>query len=682
MVRFVNTTDAPIEGLTLSMNLPKGWKASVDGNKQMAVNYAVAPGQAVVAEFDVQAGSASFNGDLEAVASWDGAAARERAHLKVRSTDAVKINEFSVTDGFIELYNAGDEEVNLSGWTVRQHAANVPAFSDITIPSGTKLAPKAFYVLGMAGSGLAVDAAKGDEVIYVRSVEGIQPGDEIVLGKEKYTVKAVNAPEPAPAAPGRNPFGRGFQPAGAPTTVWQPLPGGHGIEFPAGSTNIPVTSTAHFQVGQKMAIGYGTDRPAVSRVLEKYEVVTVTEVGKPGTQGYLSMDAKPGDTNIKVSSTANISVGDRIRLDINSEGHGIETVTVTAVGTPSARNTLNGPLHEDEDPGTGLDIAEPLQFAHASNMPYSVNGTGITFEPATKFAHYSNEPVLALCFSLELEQPLKSAHAINEPVVAGSAGFSGKADLLFGGPALSQSAGNITLRDAKGNVADALNYGLVVDPYLAEGYQADSGLEQDGNFVRVPYPARRGFGFGAGPAPAVASLSAGRFPDGNDLDDNKFDFSVQQAQNLALAAEAGATNLKVTSVEGFVEGGPIVVGNTEVLTVAKVGTPGSTTLQFPAGVGTKTLVVVSAMNFTPGQEVLVGGENAVVSEVFFPRGWWVPREQQVHKLVLAAPLRKAHSVGEDVSGSGVTLSAPLKAAYPAGAAVASAQPTPGAANRY
>ena len=534
----------------------------------------------------------------------------------------------------------------------------------------------------MAGSGLAVDAAKGDDVIYVRSVAGIKPGDEILLGKEKYTVKAVNAPAEEPAAPGRMPFGRGMVPAGAPTTVWQPLPGGHGIEFPAGSTNIPVTSTAHFQVGQKMAIGYGTDRPAVSRVLEKYEVVTVTEVGKPGTQGYLSLDAKPGDTNIKVSSTANISVGDRIRLDIDSEGHGIETVTVTAVGTPSARNTLNGPLREDEDPGTGLDIAEPLQFAHASNMPYSVNGTGITFEPATQYAHYSNEPVLALCFSLELEQPLKSAHAINEPVVGGTAGFSGKADLLFGGPALSQSAGNITLRDVKGNVADALNYGLVVDPYLAEGYQADSGLEQDGNFVRAPYPARRGFGFGAGPAPAVASLSAGRFPDGNDLDDNKFDFRVQQAQNLALAAEAGATNLKVTSVEGFVEGGPVVVGNAEVLTIKQIGTPGATTLQFPAGVGTKTLVVVSAMNFTPGQEVLVGGEPAVVAEVFFPRGWWVPRDQQVHKLVLAKPLRKAHGIGEDVAGTGLTLAAPLKAGYPAGAAVASAQPTPGAANRY
>ena len=683
VVRFINTTDAPIEGLTIALNAPKGWKATVEGNPQLQVPYAVEPGQAVVAEFDVTAGSASFNGDLEAVADWKDAAGRERARLKVRSTEPVKINEFSITDGFIELYNASDAEVNLSGWTVRHHAANIPFFSDIKVPSGTKLAPKAFYVLGMAGSGLAVDAAKGDKVIYVRSVEGIKAGDEVVIGKEKYTVKAVNAPAPAaPAAPGRSPFGRMQQPAGTPTTVWQPLPGGHGIEIPVGSTNIPVTSTAHFEVGQKMAIGYGTDRPAVSRTQEKYEVVTITEVGKPGTQGYLSMDAKPGDTNIKVSSTANISVGDKIRLDIASEGHGIETVTVTAVGTPSARNTLNGALRPDEDAGTGLDIAEPLKFHHASNMPYSVNGTGITFEPATKHAHYSNEPVLALCFSLELEQPLKSAHAINEPVQAGTAGFAGTPDLVFGGPALSESAGNITLRDAKGNIADALNYGLVVDPYLAEGYQADSGLEEDGNFVPVPYPGRRfGFGFG-GPQPQTASLSAGRFPDGADLDDNKNDFRVQRAMNLQMPVGPGATNLKVSSVDGLVEGGPIVVGNGEVLTVAKIGTPGATLLRGNSGAGARTIVVASAQNFAPGQDVLVGDELAVVAEAIIPRGWWMPREQQVNKLVLAAPLRKAHQDGEPVAGTGVTLSAPLQAAYPAGAAVSTAKPTPGAANQY
>ena len=69
-----------------------------------------------------------------------------------------------------------------------------------------------------------------------------------------------------------------------------------------------------------MAIGYGATYPAVAKAIEKYEVVTVTNVGKPGTQAWLSADAKTGQTNIKVSSVANISVGDKIRLDIDSEG--------------------------------------------------------------------------------------------------------------------------------------------------------------------------------------------------------------------------------------------------------------------------------------------------------------------------------------------------------------------------
>ena len=149
-----------------------------------------------------------------------------------------------------------------------------------------------------------------------------------------------------------------------------------------------------------------------------------------------------------------------------------------------------------------------------------------------------------------------------------------------------------------------------------------------------------------------------------------------------MPAGPGATNLKVSSVEGLVEGGPIVVGNAEVLTIAKIGTPGATVLQTAASAGTKVLAVVSASNFIVGQDVLVGNESATVAEVIVPRGWWLPREQQVHKLVLETPLRKAHSASETVVGTGVTLSAPLQAAYAAGAAVASERPTPGAANRY
>jgi hypothetical protein len=88
------------------------------------------------------------------------------------------------------------------------------------------------------------------------------------------------------------------------------------------------------------------------------------------------------------------------------------------------------------------------------------------------------------------------------------------------------------------------------------------------------------------------------------------------------------------------------------------------------------------MGFVPGQEILVGEEEAIVAEAIVPRGWWMPREQQVNKLVLRAPLRKAHAVSDSVSGTGITLSAPLKAPHAAGAPAATGQPTPGAANQY
>ena len=158
------------------------------------------------------------------------------------------------------------------------------------------------------------------------------------------------------------------------------------ITIPAGSTNVPSGDERRrggFEsVGQKIGIGYGATYPAVAKAVEKYEVVTVTEVGKPGTQAWLAADAKAGDTNIKVSSVANISAGDKIRLDIDSVGHGIETVTVTksrhAVGLQPFNNLAGA------DPGTGLELAEPLKFNHASNIPFSVRGTGISFQAGNR----------------------------------------------------------------------------------------------------------------------------------------------------------------------------------------------------------------------------------------------------------------------------------------------------------
>ncbi len=257
------------------------------------------------------------------------------------------------------------------------------------------------------------------------------------------------------------------------TTLWQPLPDGPMMTIPVGSTNVPVTSAAGFAVGEKIALGYGDSYPAVARDTLKYEIATVTAVGKPGTQAWLGADAPAGATNIKVTSVANISVGDKIRLDIDSVGHGIETVTVAKVGTQATRSNLiaevnagatnikvrraegfaigdtvnvgtpanletvtvssvgsSGPAGSGieispvlakthiatetvMDLGSGLDLAAPLKFSHASNMPFSDRGTGISFRPATAFVHFSNQPVQALGTGITLSAALAKDHAID-----------------------------------------------------------------------------------------------------------------------------------------------------------------------------------------------------------------------------------------------------------------------------
>ena len=522
-VVFVNTTGAAIDDLELSIVTPRRWKAFVAGTREKSrkVGYTVEPGQRVVVAFDVTSPRKAFNGDLTAKASWTGRNGKcsETAIEKVRNVSPVKINEFKVngSDSFIELYNAGSRKVNISKWTIKSHSMHMPIVSAINIPAGTKLGPGAYYLLGLSTSGLSVDAAAGDEVIYVRSVRGISEGDEIQIGDEIRKVAAITCPEEEPQNPGW-----GF-PSGLPggtTTIWQPLPEGPVITIPAGSSNIPLQSVGGFKVGDRMAIGYGTTYPPTSNDLVRYEVVTITEVGTAGNQSYLAADAKPGDTNIKVQSVDGISVGDKIRLDIDSQGHGIETVTVKSIGTASAFHPSWELFDPDADAGTGIDIEEPLKFFHSRNMPFNAHGSGITFEPATKFDHSSNEPVVALVHAIRLDRPLSKSHSVDEAVYDSKAvgvGYEGDVtpDQLYGGPQLDTKHGNITLRDGKGNIVDAVNYGLVVDPWLSEGYHAESGDGMFGSYA---------------PSPDDNHLSAGRYPDGADSDDNKADFRMQSAE--------------------------------------------------------------------------------------------------------------------------------------------------------
>ena len=751
-VTFTNTTGAPAAGVKLSIALPgKQWAAVVEGTSETSKTFAgpVAPGASVSATFRVTSGREAFNGDLVADASWtnqtSGAKQYETTAEKVRNVSPVRINEFRISSGppanasdaFIELYNAGTASVDISDWTLTLHPAQQAVFSPIKIPAGTKLAAGGFYLLGLSNSGLAVPARAGDTTIYVRSTAGMSVGDTIGIdtGSNMETHKIAS-------------IGKA---ASDQTTLWQPLPEGPVITIPTGSTNVPVTSISGFVVGQKIAIGYGATYPAVARDVEQYEVATVTAVGRPGTQAYLVADAPAGAANIKVTSVADITAGDKIRLDIDSAGHGIETVTVKSVGTQATRTNLSaaasagatnikvrnvngfkvgdridvgtpanketvtvtaigipgpaGPgLHFTPvlaqahinsetviDPGTGLDLAAPLQFNHAANLPFSDWGTGISFEPASAFAHSSNEPVQALGDGITLDQPLTGNHAINAVVrdaAVTAAGYQATPapNQWFGGPELSANVpyfvrtisikqGSMVLRDASGLVADSINYGGLIDPWAAQGYQAASGLDQGGCYV----PGSVG-DFGMFAAAGSINTSAGRFPDGVDTDSNCKDFLWQAASTLSMPSAAGATSIKVASVAGFEAGQTVMIdtaANLETAVIATVGTAGATGVRAATAAGATVIPVSSATGFSPGQTITMGSgadyETAVVvSTTRFPAA----------AITVAAPLTVAHAAGAQVSGTGITLNAALTRAHAIGAQVKDDVPTPGAPNWY
>ena len=67
-------------------------------------------------------------------------------------------------------------------------------------------------------------------------------------------------------------------------------------------------------------------------------------------------------------------MGDKIRLDIDSKGHGIETVEVKTVGEAAGGAGAGGGGGRGR--GTDLELAAPLKFEHKANMPVSVRWNG------------------------------------------------------------------------------------------------------------------------------------------------------------------------------------------------------------------------------------------------------------------------------------------------------------------
>ncbi len=680
---FTNITEAPVTGVKISISVPKGWKSTVADSKESVKIFRdpVAPGESVTASFAVTSpaitGTFFLNGKAEWKYQASGLIDSETTSKRVRNVYPVKINEVrfeisgSPTNQFIELYNSGSSETDLSGWTLISAQSMWAPVKLGKITAGTKLAAQGFFLLGLSPSGLAAPANRGENIINVRSTTGFEAGHQIDIEGEIRTIASVGT-------------------AATPiTTIFVPVSTGPWIIIPAGSTNLPVTIATGFEVGQKIGIDLGGN----------YEVATVTVVGKGATQTILSQAANTGDTIIKVAACANITNGDILTLNTGSRKELVRVKRILNVVTaPSLRPEQPG--YSTSSPGDVV-LTAPLKSDHMLNVDVSSPGTGISFFPATRFVHKSGDAVQALGSGITLKNALEMNHevgaAVLNPMVT-SMGYQGAVtpNQWYGAP-ISTSAGSVTLLDASGEVVvDAIVYGsqqsnssangIITTPEISilEGNQSQGGC-----IVIAP-----GTTSGSGPFATFASKtnkSAGRFPDGTDTDSNCNDFFFQGTTILTFPAPAGTNNIKVTGIADFSIGQKVIIGSgedSETRVVSNIGTPGGTTLGSATSPGTKVFAVASSEGFSTGQTITVdegkNTETAIISSVTVARRRFGAStvNTPMDSIAVSTPLTIAHTPGIQVSGSGITFTSPLERAHDKGTQVASNIPTPGRPNLY
>ena len=212
----------------------------------------------------------------------------------------------------------------------------------------------------------------GDTNIKVASTTGFTVGDPLELDESGYIPVGKEAAETATIT------GVGTAAGPQTTTV---------TNAKAGDTNIKVASINGFTVGQPMQI-----KDANGAHFEAGAVAAVGSAAGPSTT--LAAASKAGDTNIKVTSTNGFAVGEDLVVGVGATQ---ETATVVGVGTTGADGTgitVAQPLKMDHlilmlvrGTGTGITLSTPLRADHASGSTTRGQGTGITVADPIKIAH-------------------------------------------------------------------------------------------------------------------------------------------------------------------------------------------------------------------------------------------------------------------------------------------------------
>jgi len=425
-VLFRNNTPNPIKSVNLGLELPEGWQSQM---VHMQEYESIQPGQGVGAVFKITMPDKDDMGFAKVTAQWDGAS--ESVSLRIRSAKAVSINEISLGDEqFIELYNASDQPVDLSGWEVEITRSGWAPIRAARLPSGTVIKAKDFLVMRPDAKAKAFDAAPLTNIFIPVSTDS------------KHL-------------------------------------------FKAGATNLPVTSVAGLEAGQKIGIDLGG----------KYEEVTLTKVGTPGTQTVLVGPARAGDKSLNLEVTANLTEGMEITIGTGQRKEVRKVTKVVKVSQAPAPRRGFGQQSQPHEPGV-VEIDKPLKIDQISGVDVWAFGTGIEFTPALKYDHMTGDAISALAAPLAQDGSYSYTYSTKAGAIALYHGDV-LVDAVIYGSKQSNSSAN----------------GTICRPDLAvlEGEQTQGGCLAEVPQVRMP----RGMNPGTASAP---SYSLVRIPDGKDFD--------------------------------------------------------------------------------------------------------------------------------------------------------------------
>jgi hypothetical protein len=377
-----NETDAPLTDIVFDVALPEGWNFRPEGEGFRSL----APGEKQTVLYALTAPAGRSSGALAMTARWKGGEASLNAPL--RCSEALKINEIGLSNPFVELYNASEDEADLSGLELRVRHSGWASVTALTFPTGTTLAAGAHLLL-------EVD------------------------------------PE-APSTPA--------------TTVFIPVSTGPKLDFPAGTTVLPATSVAGFTVGRKMGIDLGGRYEEVT-VTEVGTPATQTNLAKEAHAGDTQLTLV-GTSTLKPGSELLINTGDRKETVVVKQvlvsaepyvrqfgerprPHEPGLVELTA---PLKRNHAEGV--DVSCPGEGITFTPATRFAHASGDALQPLGDGWTPTPGLYLSYAPS----ASAGSIALVDP--ATGTVLDAVVYGSQQSSSSANGTITSPELAVLEGD------------------------------------------------------------------------------------------------------------------------------------------------------------------------------------------------------------------------------------------------